>query len=214
MVFSDPENIKSGFVIEIGHFFDKKPIIGTLADINIWDRVLDTEEMEKFTDCMDVISGRGNLINEDFDFEMTGKLVTEIDIPAHEISCRKTSSILYMAVPMPNNFKADIFCNKIDLDSMAPKLESTQDFLDFHTAVNKLSSFRSRCWFGGRILTLVPYIKKSGKDYFEHLNDGSKTEFESFDEWYIHPPLEKEKCLLGYLGPVVLAWNNSLSLSC
>ena len=54
-------------------------------------------------------------------------------------------------------------------------------------------------------------IKKSGKDYYEHLNDGSKAEFESFAEWYIHPPLEKEKCLLGYLGPVV-AWNNSLSL--
>ena len=48
--------MKEGYAIEFGrYFYDNKPIIGQLVDINVWERMLDPEEFKKIIDCLDIV---------------------------------------------------------------------------------------------------------------------------------------------------------------
>ena len=48
--FLYPKTVEEGYVIEFGkYYYDNKPIIGQLGDINMWDRVLEKEEMNTQT---------------------------------------------------------------------------------------------------------------------------------------------------------------------
>ena len=109
-------------------------MIGKIADINVWDRVLTDEEMEKATNCMEVIPSRGNLINEDYEFEITGKLVTLFDIPdLAEVSCKNTKYHLHIPVHSGSLSGASDICNKIEMNSIAPKVEKPEDYnIGFH----------------------------------------------------------------------------------
>ena len=107
--------------------------------------MLDVEEMERLSDCMEVVEGNGNIINSEFQINSTGKLVTEIDIPASQLSCQESSSILYLAIPIASQARAVNFCNKIDIDSMGPLLEKPEDYVEFHNTLRKLPAYRSRC---------------------------------------------------------------------
>ena len=63
-----------------------------MADINVWDRILGIEKMELYSNCNNRTEGMGNIINKNFKFNMTGKLVTKIEIPESELSCQLESS--------------------------------------------------------------------------------------------------------------------------
>ena len=118
--------MKEGYAFEFGrYFYDNKPIIGHLADINVWDTLLDKEELQKYSDCLEIVEGKGNLINMDFKFNITGSLVKELQIPSSEISCKKSSSHLFIPVRQSALGGAQDICNKIELDSIAPKREKT-----------------------------------------------------------------------------------------
>ena len=156
-------------------------MIGKIADINVWDRVLTDEEMEKATNCMEVIPSRGNLINEDYEFEITGKLVTLFDIPdLAEVSCKNTKYHLHIPVHLGSLSGASDICNKIEMKSIAPKVEKPQDYFEFHNSLQTLPSYRKRCWHGSRMLHWFPYIKEPNQTEmygWEYLLDGSKLGF-------------------------------------
>ena len=120
--------------------------------------------MEKATNCMEVIPSRGNLINEDYEFEITGKLVTLFDIPdLAEVSCKNTKYHLHIPVHLGSLSGASDICNKIEMKSIAPKVEKPQDYFEFHNSLQTLPSYRKRCWHGSRMLHWFPYIKNRMK---------------------------------------------------
>ena len=156
--------MEAGYVIQFGrYYYDNKPIIGQLGDINMWDRVLEREEMEMFSGCLDIVEGKGNVINKDFEFTVTGKLVTNMEFANTAISCEKMWSILHLPVRMTSLGSANDICNKIEANSIGPKIQDAKDYIDFYTTILKFPAYRTRCWHGSRMLTFIPYIKEPGK---------------------------------------------------
>ena len=53
----------TSLTIRIGHYyFDNKPIIGKMADVHVWSRLLTFKEGVKFSDCLNYGEKKGNWI--------------------------------------------------------------------------------------------------------------------------------------------------------
>ena len=115
--------------------------------------------------CLDVVEGNGNGINKDTAFNITGKLVTKTDIQGTSVSCKKMWSLLHIPVHRASLSGASDICNKIEANSIGPKILDAKDYIDFYNEILKLSAYRTRCWHGSRMLAFIPYIKEPGKLY-------------------------------------------------
>ena len=156
----------SGYNIEVGrYFYDDKPMIGQIVDINVWDQILTDEQIEKITNCTEISSARGNLVNEDFDWELTGKLVTSIDIPKQNLSCKKTSFLLHIPVRQGFLSHASDLCNKISADSIGPIVNTLEDYSEFYKSIHSYPAYRERCFHGSRMLHWFPYLKPPNKEH-------------------------------------------------
>ena len=65
--------------------------------------MLEKEEFEEVSGCLNLIEGTGNVINKNFSWIITGKLFTEIVVPETEISCKKSWSYLFIPVLSVHN---------------------------------------------------------------------------------------------------------------
>ena len=210
------KGIEPGYVIEFGrYYYDNKPLIGKLADINMWDRVLEKEEMEKFSGCHDIVEGNGNVINKDFNFNITGKLVTNLEIPDTEISCKKMWSFLYLPIHMPSLESASDVCNKLEINSIGPKIDKPEDYIDFYKGIHKFPAYKTHCWHGSRMLTFIPYIQEPknpgpGHGPWKHLIDGTKLGIEAWTSWNKNETT-KRQCIQAYMGPAQ-TMNHSLAI--
>ena len=78
IILLDKKEMKVGYTIEFVRFYyDNKPINAHWkTDINVWDRMLEKEEFEEVSGCLNLIEGTGNVINKNFSWIITGKLFT------------------------------------------------------------------------------------------------------------------------------------------
>ena len=106
------------------------------------------EEMERFSGCMDIIEGNGNIINKEFPLNITGKHVTNIEIESTDISCKKMWQYIHLPIHKSSVASANDICNKIEANSIGPKIENEQEYAEFYNAILKLPAYRSRCWHG------------------------------------------------------------------
>ena len=192
-------------------------MIGKLADVNVWDRVFTDEEMEKATNCMEIVPSRGNLINDNYEFEIPGSLVTVFDIPdLAEVSCKNMKYYLHIPVRAEALSEWNDICNKIEINSIAPKVEKPEDYLEFYNSVHTLPAFRKRCWHGSRMMHWFPYIKKPNQTEWVHFLDGSGLGFQGSDgwcEWIEHKEKDSQQCSQSYMGPAQPIWNQTLALA-
>ena len=74
-------------VIRLGHYyFDNKPLIGKMADVNVWSRFLSEEELRRFSRCDRAEARRGDLVNQDTaDWNITGSLITASTVDEDEV---------------------------------------------------------------------------------------------------------------------------------
>ena len=87
-------------MIEFGrYYYVNKPIIGQLEDFSMWDKVLEKEAKQMFSERVDVV--KGNVINSKFQFNITGKLVTNIEISDKDFFCNEVWSFLHIPVHIP-----------------------------------------------------------------------------------------------------------------
>ena len=201
-----------GYSIEFGrYFYDNKPIIGQLVDLNIWDRMLEKDEFEKLSDCLDIVEGNGNIINKNFPFNITGNLVTELEVPDFEISCKKSSSYLFIPVRQSTLDGAQDICNKIEIDSIAPKISDVNEFKSFYDSLQTYPAYRRRCWHGSRMLTYLPYIKQAGEKDFLNVIDKSVFEIDTlWASFYTKSVVDWTEVIVAYMGPAE-QMNTSLS---
>ena len=114
-------NVTPGFSVIFGRYeFDKNPVIGFLMDINFWDKLLSAEEMEAGSNCKSFSPLTGNLINMTSNFNVTGDLVSRVEIESEEMSCTDTKKIILLAVRANDHFAATKQCNKILGNSFGP----------------------------------------------------------------------------------------------
>ena len=204
--------LKESYAFEFGrYFYDDKPIIGQLAGINVWDRMLDKEEFQNFSACLNIVEGKGNIINKDFTFNITGTLVTEQQVPGVEMSCRKSSSHLFIPVRQATLGGAQDICNKIEIDSIAPTISNFEDFKEFYNALYTSPAYKRQCWHGSRMLTYLPYMKQVGEKDFLHVIDNSVFTLDTvWASWYTKAVVDYPEVIVGYMGPAE-SMNSSLS---
>ena len=78
----------SEMVIIIGRYgFDKNPFIGYYANVNAWDRTMDSEELKTRTQCEEAVVDQGNLVNERSPWNLTGVLVKEFNVSVNATKC-------------------------------------------------------------------------------------------------------------------------------
>ena len=111
---------------------DSRAFIGRLADINVWDRILTDQEMIAYSGCMNITSPRGNLVNDETPLNITGKLVTPIDIPDSDVSCEDMMFYLHVPVRMGSVRAGNDICDKMEDNSNAPRLYNDDDYYEFH----------------------------------------------------------------------------------
>ncbi|XP_023345432.1 uncharacterized protein LOC111714532, partial [Eurytemora carolleeae] len=100
------KNTEVPMVIRLGHYyFDTKPLIGKLAEVNVWDRILSVEELANYSNCIPYkISG--NIVNEETIWTITGTLIQEELIPKSVIECSLENKIKTVFVTIPyQNFQ-------------------------------------------------------------------------------------------------------------
>ena len=82
---------EKGFQIRLGiDPLGSKPLIGQIADFNVWDRKLTAQEMERYTNCEKLESPRGNIVNMDSKFLITSALINFEEIDSEMMECKKT----------------------------------------------------------------------------------------------------------------------------
>ena len=69
------------------YYFDKNPLIGKIANINIWNRTMDSEELIKRTQCNETFVDDGSIINRYSNWVISGILTRRISVSANETKC-------------------------------------------------------------------------------------------------------------------------------
>ena len=94
----------SELVLIVGRYaFDKNPVIGSMANINAWDRVLSVEELKEKTRCDGEDTQPGNIVNKDSSWNITGSLVKKITI--HQYFLQKFISTIFEISSLKSKIK-------------------------------------------------------------------------------------------------------------
>ena len=166
-----------GYNLRLGLYpMDNQPLFGYIADVNAWDRVLSTAEMERYSNCMQMESGNGNLVDMESEFIISGTLISFVTFNSNEMDCRRPNKDIFMATGARNLNAAVKQCDKFMKNSLGPFWRTQEDFWRLRSQVRGYGpeGLNEFCWHGGRNLFYVPYIKKAGKlNEWLHLMDNS-----------------------------------------
>ena len=79
-------------VVRLGrYYYDETPLLGKILDFNMWDRVLTDQEMSNYSQCGEqeyTATPPGNLINQDTVWNITGSLISKIQLSADQVDCK------------------------------------------------------------------------------------------------------------------------------
>ena len=142
-------DILPGFSVEFGRYiYDSAPIIGDLMDINVWDRVLDGNEMEAITNCKVFEPRVGNMINMSSAFNVTGPLVEPIELDSGEMSCGVTDKDILLPVRATTLEAAAKQCNRLLQNSFGPFFRTAEQYAALYKRVTSFpkTAHRPRNW--------------------------------------------------------------------
>ena len=186
----------SKMVLILGRYaFNLNPFIGNMANVNVWDKMLDEAELKKQTDCLTTSSDQGSLVNASSKWELTGKLVKEVSISADEAICLKKNRIYNAFLPISQLTKDDALdlCHKFGRDVfIAGDFESIEDFDNFYDGLYSDEKYVDVCSFydSGRLRTWLPYKHNEERTELVHevtkipLMNNTQTLYTS---WYSGP---------------------------
>ena len=88
-------------------------------------------ELRQKTSCSEINTEQGNLVNSTTSWNLTGELVTMIDVPVEELKCHKRTEKINAFLPIPELTKeeAEDLCHKFGEDiHIAGQFNSKEDF--------------------------------------------------------------------------------------
>ena len=97
----------------------------------ILERTMSERELRQKTSCSEINTEQGNLVNSTTSWNLTGELVTMIDVPVEELKCHKTKEKINAFLPIPELTKeeAEDLCHKFGEDiHIAGQFNSKEDF--------------------------------------------------------------------------------------
>ena len=97
----------------------------------ILERTMSERELRQKTSCSEINTEQGNLVNSTTSWNLTGELVTMIDVPVEELKCHKRTEKINAFLPIPELTKeeAEDLCHKFGEDiHIAGQFNSKEDF--------------------------------------------------------------------------------------
>ena len=77
-----------GMIVRIGHYYwDNRPMIGKIVDVNVWKRNLAEQEGIRYSDCKEYTKKEGDLIKQTDNWDITGNLIKKISVTLEEVDC-------------------------------------------------------------------------------------------------------------------------------
>ena len=121
-----------------------------MADINVWNRLkqivfiphspgyivmlsrtMSEGELREKTNCTEINTEQGNLINSSTTWNITAELVTRVDVTLEDLKCRKITEKINAFLPIPGLTMDEALdlCHKFGPDvHIAGQFNSKQDF--------------------------------------------------------------------------------------
>ena len=96
-------------------------------------------ELKEKTNCSEVNTEQGNLINSTTTWNLTAELVTMVEVPLEELRCQKKTEKINAFLPVPalTREAAEDLCHKFGQDvHIAGKFNSKEDFDDYYDGKN------------------------------------------------------------------------------
>ena len=83
-------------------------------------RYLSVEELQTYSGCGEHVEKKGDIVNKDTAFELSGKLIKKIFVPVSEILCntKTNKKIINIHVPFLTFFEAKQACDKYSMGSI------------------------------------------------------------------------------------------------
>ena len=95
-------------------------------DINAWDRLLTTKEMENWSDCKGFEHELGNMANMNSDFNITGPLVEPVENEDKEFDCEENFREIIIPVRQTPLKIAQQQCDKFIKGSIGPNFKDLE----------------------------------------------------------------------------------------
>ena len=209
----------SELVLIVGRYaFDKNPVIGSMANINAWDRVLSVEELKEKTRCDGEDTQPGNIVNKDSSWNITGSLVKKITIPVKDTQCGRQKSVVNAFLPIPQLTREDAedLCKRFGEDvAIAGDFESKEDFDMYYDSLQANQKYIDQCGFydNGSIKTWLPYHHNQDSSKLIHVSTGRPLMLDNEDkfyvDWYGGPQANDQngQCVSSFFGLVPKYFN-------
>lgn len=191
--------------VTLGHFyFDNKPMIGKIIDINVWGRYLTEQESLLYSNCENYIEKQGDIINKTTQYNITGSLIKQISVEVEDFSCRLESRriTLYVHKPFNSFWDAKQSCDKYLSNSIiGPFTDIENDWRKFHSQGKENIAVQKYCWHGGRFIQWMPYEDQSGNGTsFVHAGTNKSLDNELTPWISGYPRTSRGSCIVAYLG--------------
>ena len=197
-------------ILIIGHYaFDGNPIIGTIANVNVWSRVLTPQELAEKTRTNRSVPDEGDIVNTNSSWRVSGSLVKRIDVKegqtVHKDRDKKT---LFLSVTKLTKSDAVDLCRKFGQRAyIGTSLRDKKEFDAFYQGLYASRVYVEKCSAvdNGRLRTWLPYRHNSDSTGLVHeitnqplLEDVDK---KFYAPWYSGPsPRRQGNCVGGYFG--------------
>ena len=155
--------------VRLGKYYgDNSSLIGKLVDFNMWDRLLTSEEMEKYTKCYPSHpqipnTAAGNLINPSTQFSVTGSLIEKIDIPSTDIVCQNRTVLIPIRFERMED--AMRMCEILGEEGNYLKpFKNMQEYVELYNHYKTDPTMLKYCDQGGRHILWLPYTGSKRKE--------------------------------------------------
>ena len=216
-----PKNSQT--LLKLGEYaWDGNPFIGTMANINVWDRMMETKDLQRLSDCAQTVMDQGNLVNAGSVWKLSGTLLKKVDISPEVARCDKKENIKISAfVPIPKLTRQDAvdLCQKFGTDAhIAGDFETSEDFDVFYDGLYANGKYVETCGFNdnGRILTWLPYKHNEDSSDLIHESsykpllwkDNRKASDKFYLSWYSGPKAYDPNSYIGAYFGIVPKYQN------
>ena len=212
-----PQNSQT--LLKLGEYaWDGNPFIGTMANINVWDRTMETKDLQRLSDCGQTFLDKGNLVNNDSVWKLTGTLLKRVDILPEIARCDKKENIkvsAFLPIPKLTRQEAVDLCQKFGTEAhIAGDFETKEDFDAFYSDLYASEKYVETCGFhdNGRLLTWLPY--KHNEDSSDLIHEISykallwKESSKFYLSWYSGPSTFDPNSFIGAYFGIVPKYQN------
>ena len=162
----------------IGRYaFDKNPMIGTMAGVNVWDRAMTESELLELTRCDSVGLMTGNVIGPFSSWNLEGAVVKAVRVKTEQLRCHRFTEKVNVFLPIPEltNRDAIELCHKFGENvPIAGNFEDKEGFDAYYEGVLENERFVYKCGFfdNGRLKTWLAYRHNTERTALVHQQTG------------------------------------------